>query len=63
MKPNLEYNDFNLALAIIVAVTKKIEIDTLGNMQKKGSNTICPHCFVTWCSIQIIIKETISVTA
>ena len=33
-----------------------IEIDTLGNVQKKGNNTIPPHCFGTWCSIRIIIK-------
>ena len=30
----------------------------IGNVQKKGSNTIPTHCFGSWCSIWIIIKAT-----
>ena len=58
LKPNLEYNYFNYASATSVAVIFLIESDTLGNVQKKFSNTISPHCFGTWCSIQIITKAT-----
>ena len=35
-----------------------MESDALDNVQKNGSNTIYPHCFGTWCSIQIIVKGT-----
>ena len=35
-----------------------MESDTLGNVQKKVSNTIFPHCFCTWCRIRIIVKAT-----
>ena len=58
-KPNLKWNKFNYASAISIYVTIFLmESYTLVNVQKKGSNTISPHCFVTWCSIQIIIKVT-----
>ena len=59
LKTNLEYNDFNQASSISVAVFFcLIENDTLGNVQNKVSNIIPPHCFGMWCIIQIITKKT-----